>query len=128
MPKPPSISDAEWEVMEILWDSHAPIAANDVVDRLARKNHWSPRTVKSLLNRLVKKHALGFDTEGKRYLYFPQVTRAECVRSRSKSFVASVFGGAVGPMLAHFVSEAPLTPEEIRELKEMLEKRERKGR
>ncbi len=128
MPKSPSISDAEWEVMEILWDSPAPIAANDVVDRLAKKNRWSPRTVKSLLNRLVKKHALGFDTEGKRYLYFPNVTRAECVRSRSRSFVASVFGGAVGPMLAHFVSEAPLTPEEIRELKDMLERRERKGR
>jgi|SRR5579859_5188050 len=128
MQKQPSISDAEWEVMEILWSSSAPQAANDVVDRLARKNHWSPRTVKSLLNRLVKKRALTFETEGKRYLYSPAVSRAECVRSRSKSFVASVFGGAVGPMLAHFVSEAPLTPDEIRELKEMLEKRERKGR
>jgi len=128
MPKQPSISDAEWEVMEILWSSTAPLTANDVVDRLAKKNRWSPRTVKSLLNRLVKKRALGFETEGKRYLYSPGVSRADCVRSRSKSFVASVFGGAVGPMLAHFVSEAPLTPDEIRELKEMLEKRERKGR
>jgi BlaI family penicillinase repressor len=128
MAKQPSISDAEWEVMEILWGSASPLVANDVVERLAKKNRWSPRTVKSLLNRLVKKRALGFETEGKRYLYFPSVSRDDCVRSRSKSFVASVFGGAVGPMLAHFVSEAPLTPEEIRELKEMLEKRERKGR
>ena len=128
MPKQPSISDAEWEVMEILWSSSTPLTANDVVDPLARKNQWSPRTVKSLLNRLVKKRALGFETEGKRYLYYPNVSRAECVRSRSKSFVASVFGGAVGPMLAHFVSEAPLTADEIRELKEMLEKRERKCR
>ena len=114
--------------MEILWGSTSPLVANDVVERLAKKNRWSPRTVKSLLNRLVKKRALDFETEGKRYLYFPGVSREDCVRSRSKSFVASVFGGAVGPMLAHFVSEAPLTPEEIRELKEMLEKRERKGR
>jgi BlaI family penicillinase repressor len=128
MPKQPSISDAEWEVMEILWGSASPLVANDVVERLAKKNRWSPRTVKSLLNRLVKKRALGFETEGKRYLYFSSVSREDCVRSRSKSFVANVFGGAVGPMLAHFVSEAPLTPEEIRELKEMLEKRERKGR
>jgi BlaI family penicillinase repressor len=128
MPKQPTISDAEWDVMEILWGSAAPLTANDVVDGLGRKNRWSPRTVKSLLNRLVKKRALGFETEGKRYLYFPNVSRADCVRSRSSSFVASVFGGAVGPMLAHFVSEAPLTPQEIRELKEMLERRERKGR
>jgi len=114
--------------MEILWSSPAPITANEVVESLGPKNHWSPRTVKSLLNRLVKKSALAFETEGKRYLYFPNVTRADCVRSRSKSFVASVFGGAVGPMLAHFVNEAPLTPDEIRELKEMLERREHKGR
>src|SRR4051794_18396970 len=98
MPKQPSISDAEWEVMEILWSSTAPLTANDIADPLAKRNHCSPRTVKSLLNRLVKKRALGFETEGKRYLYFPSVTRADCVRSRSKSFVASVFGGAVGPM------------------------------
>jgi len=128
MAKQPSISDAEWEVMEILWGSDGRLTANEVVERLGKKNRWSPRTVKSLLNRLVKKRALAFEAEGKRYLYWPNVTRAECVRSRSKSFVASVFGGAVGPMLAHFVSEAPLTAEEIRELKEMLEKRERKGR
>jgi BlaI family penicillinase repressor len=128
MAKQPTISDAEWEVMEVFWSAAEPLMANDVVERLGKRNHWSPRTVKSLLNRLVKKRALGFEAEGKRYRYFSNVSRAECVRSRSKSFVASVFGGAVGPMLAHFVNEAPLTPEEIRELKEMLERRERKGR
>jgi BlaI family penicillinase repressor len=128
MAKQPTISDAEWDVMEVLWAAGAPLMANDVVERIGKANRWSPRTVKSLLNRLVKKRALDFEAEGKRYRYFPTVSRAECVRSRSKSFVASVFGGAVGPMLAHFVNEAPLTPDEIRELKEMLERRERKGR
>jgi len=96
MAKQSTISDAEWEVMEIVWGSDTPITANEVVDRLGKKHRWSPRTVKSLLNRLVKKRALGFETEGKRYLYFPGVTRAECVRSRSSSFVASVFGGRLG--------------------------------
>jgi BlaI family transcriptional regulator, penicillinase repressor len=123
MSKPPAISDAEWEVMQVLWQADGPLTANDVVDRVADRNRWNPRTVKTLLNRLVKKGALGFQAEGKRYHYTPRVTREACVRRESRSFVARVFGGAVGPMLAQFVDEAPLTPEEIRKLREILDRR-----
>ena len=56
------------------------------------------------------------------------MTRDACVRGRSRSFLASVFGGAVGPMLAHFINEESLSPEELRELRRILEKREKKGR
>ena len=127
MSKMPSISDAEWEVMTVLW-ADSPLTASDVVDRVAMRNQWNPRTVKTLLNRLVSKGALGFEAEGKRYHYFPKVTRDACVRGRSRSFLASVFGGAVGPMLAHFINEESLSPEELRELRRILEKREKKGR
>src|SRR5690349_16856841 len=102
MPKIPSISDAEWEVMNVLWGAAAPLMASDVVDRLAAPGGWSPRTVKTLLNRLVKKRALAFEVHGKRYLYRPAVRREQCVRAESRSFLARVFGGAVGPMLAQF--------------------------
>lgn len=127
MAKLPSISDAEWEVMQLLWEG-APLTAGEVVDRVAERNRWKPRTVKTLLNRLVKKGAVTFETEGNRYRYRPRVGRVECVRGRSRSFVAQVFGGAVGPMLAHFVSEAPLTPDEIRQLRKLLDARERKDK
>ena len=127
MKKLPAISDAEWEVILVLWET-APVTANDVVDRVAARNQWNPRTVKTLLNRLVGKGAVGFEAEGKRYRYSPKVTREECVRSKSRSFLARVFGGAVGPMLAHFVNETPLTSEEVKELRAILERRERKGK
>ena len=127
MSKPPAISDAEWDVMQVLWDAAGPVTANDVVDRVAARNRWNPRTVKTLLNRLVNKGALGFEAEGKRYRYFPRVTREACVRRESRSFLDRVFGGAAGPMLAHFVSEAPLTEDEIRRLRQLLDRREGKG-
>ncbi len=127
MPQPPAISDAEWDVMQVLWDAAGPVTANDVVDQVAARNRWNPRTVKTLLNRLVKKRALGYEAEGKRYRYFPLVTREACVRRESRSFLSRVFGGAAGPMLAHFVSEAPLTPADIRRLREILDRRERGG-
>src|SRR6188474_1592373 len=99
--KVPSISEAEWQVMTVIWDSH-PITATDVIDKLAKKNDWSPRTVKTLLNRLVRKRALTFQVEGKRYLYRPAIDRAQCLRSESRSFLGRVFAGDAAAMLLHF--------------------------
>lgn len=126
-PKPPTISDAEWDVMQALWDAAGPLSANDVVDRVAPRRGWNPKTVKTLLNRLVKKGALAFEAEGNRYRYFPAVTREACVRRESRSFLDRVFGGSAGPLLAHFVNEAPLTDDEVRALKELLDRRKPRG-
>jgi BlaI family transcriptional regulator, penicillinase repressor len=115
MSKLPAISDAEWEVMNVLW-SHSPLTAGEVVEGLKDKKQWSPRTVKTLLNRLVKKGALAFSTQGNRYLYRPAVTRESCVRTESRSFLSRVFGDEVGPMLLQFVRQADLSPKEIEEL------------
>jgi BlaI family transcriptional regulator, penicillinase repressor len=121
---PPNISEAEWEVMRAVWAGH-PATANEVVERLAGEKDWSPRTIKTMLNRLVKKRALGFTEEGKRYLYRPLVSREECVRDESRSFLDRVFGGALGPMLNHFVRNEKLSAEEIAELKRLLARKEK---
>ena len=122
MAKVPLISDAEWMVMNVVWRKPG-ITAAQVVDQLARPFGWSPATIRTMLNRLVKKGALAFDEQGKRYLYRPAIARDKCVRSESRSFLARVFGGAVGPMLVHFVSQAELSPEEIQQLKALLERK-----
>jgi BlaI family penicillinase repressor len=124
MSKPPSISDAEWEVMNVLWSASGPLSASEVIERLPDRIDWNPRTVKTLLNRLIKKHALRFDRDGKRYLYRPAVPRERCVRLESRSFLARVFGGSVGPMLAHFVTHAELSTKELAELQELLRRRQ----
>lgn len=111
--------------MQVLWDE-SPLMAQEVVDRVAARNDWSPRTVKTLLNRLVKKGALGFEVEGNRYRYRPKVTRDACVRQESRSFLKRVFAGQAPAMLAHFVSQTPLTAEEIRQLRELLDRRDPK--
>jgi BlaI family penicillinase repressor len=124
MPNIPNISDAEWEVMRVLW-AEAPLASQQIVDRLAGHKEWSPRTIKTMLNRLMKKKALTFQTEGNRYLYQPAVSQEQCVREESRSFLDRVFGGAVAPMLNHFVQNAKLSAEEIEQLKRVLRKREK---
>lgn len=119
----PHISDSEWLVMKVLWEK-SPLTTVDVVEALAPSTNWKLKTVLTLLNRLVKKGAVGFDKQGRAYHYFPQVEEKECVRAESQSFLQRVYGGALKPMLAHFVEDAELSPEEIQELKDILEAKE----
>ena len=123
MPRMPQISDAEWEVMKVLWD-RSPLTANEVVGALAGRKDWSPRTIRALLNRLLGKGALSFEAQGKRYLYRPRVAREECARRESQSFLERVFGGQAAPMLAHLVRDADLSPQEIGQLRKLLREKE----
>ena len=119
----PKISETEWEVMRVVWEK-SPAKAAAILERLMAKDPtWHPKTAKTLLARLVKKGALEYEASGRSYEYRPLVTESECVRSEGRSFVERVFGGALKPMLAHFVEEAELGPEEIRELETLLRRK-----
>lgn len=120
----PRISEAEWVVMKVLWE-RAPLTTNEVVEALAGRAPWKPKTVMTLLTRLVKKGALEFEKKGRIYEYRPAVGEAECVRAESKSFLERVYGGALTPMLANFLEETPLSKGELEELRKILEGRER---
>jgi BlaI family transcriptional regulator, penicillinase repressor len=121
----PRISGAEWEIMKICWN-RSPASAREIIGALAANTEWHPKTVKTLLNRLVKKRALGFQKDGRAYLYRPLVAEKDCVAAESKSFLDRVFGGSLQPMLAHFVEHRKLSPPEIAELKTLLKKKEKK--
>jgi len=110
--------------MELVW-TESPVSAGEVARRLAPQQEWSEATVKTLLSRLVKKGALQFDRDGKRYMYSPAVAREACVRSEAKSFADRVFGGKSSPMLSWFVEDTPLTDEEIEKLQLLLQRKRR---
>jgi BlaI family transcriptional regulator, penicillinase repressor len=124
MSRTPTISDAEWEVMNVLWEQ-SPRTASEVVEILGTRMSWNPSTVKTLLGRLVKKGVLRFRSEGNRYLYTPAIPRERYVRTESRSFIERVFGSEA-PMILHFVREARLSKEEIEELRRLLDEKEEK--
>jgi BlaI family penicillinase repressor len=123
--KPPRISETEWELMKVCW-SRSPVTAQEIIQALSAREAWHPKTVKTLLNRLVKKRALGFKKSGRVYLYEPLVAERDCVAAASESFLDRVFGGSLQPMLAHFAETRKLSPVEITELKNLLERKEKK--
>ncbi len=92
----PNITEAEWEVMELLWETH-PLSAADVAQALGPRRNWSDGTVKTLLARLLKKGALKHEIDGKRYLYSPRASRRRGIsRSSSGGLVAPGGGGGAG--------------------------------
>lgn len=122
MSKTPAISDAEWEVMNVLWEQ-SPRTAVEVAEALESRVNWNPNTVKTLLGRLVKKGVLRFRPEGNRYFYTPALPRERYVKQESASFLDRVFGGATSPALVHFVKNAQLSSEEIEELRRILDEK-----
>ena len=125
MDQRPEISNAEWQVMNVIWDQQ-PTTASNVIKQLSAKNEWSPATIRTFLHRLVKKGALRYEQDGNRYLYRAAVTRSATIKQASRSFSFSVFGGQIGPLLTHFVKTNKLTEDEIKELQALLEKKEPK--
>lgn len=121
----PQISDAEWNVMSVAWENEK-CTANEIVTALSKTTTWSPKTIKTMISRLVKKKALAYEVDSKdkkTYHYFSKVSEDECVRNASKSFIKRVFKGSLNAMMANFVKEAELTEEDIKELKSILDKK-----
>lgn len=121
MKAPPDISDAEWEVMKVLWDTPSPRTAGEVVQALEDQTHWAPRTIKTLLGRLVKKGAVGVQIVEGKHLYKAAVSREACRRAESESFLERVFDGEAAPAVMHLLSQTKLTTKEIAELKRILD-------
>src|SRR5215475_582504 len=115
-----SISDAESLVMQVLWDKH-PLASEEVVAALAHSTDWREPTVKTLLNRLLKKGAIAAERDGRRYLYRPLLRRSDYVHAQSKNLLDRLFGGRVAPLVAHFSEHRKLSKKDLAELKRLLE-------
>src|SRR5215212_1526515 len=113
------ISAAEWKIMRILWDKH-PQPAYDIIKALDDTETWHPNTIKTLLNRLVKKKALAVQKYKNLFLYTPTLEEADCIRAESQSFLERFFGGDVRPLLVHFAENKQLTAEDLKELEKIL--------
>jgi predicted transcriptional regulator len=111
--------------MEVLWRRN-PLAADEIAAALTNERDWREATVKTLINRLLKKGALTAQPDGRRYLYTPAINRDVWLRSQSTGLLDRLFGGKVAPLVAHFSEHRKLTRDDIAELKRIVAKLERK--
>lgn len=118
--QPLQISSAESAVMDVLWQRH-PLGADDVVAALAGSRDWQEPTIKTLLNRLLKKGAITAQKDGRRYLYSPVLRREDWLMGESEGLLDRLFGGRVAPLVAHFSQHRKLSRSDVTELRKLLE-------
>lgn len=114
------ISDAELEVMEVLWSSAHPLTATDAAERIPAERNWSLATVKTMLSRLSVKGAIRFSEEGRRYLYSAAIARDSYVGRESRRFVDQLFGGRLSPLVARFAEADALDEDDIAAIEKIL--------
>lgn len=119
------ISEAESVVMDVLWraelEDSGPLAAEDVVAALAESQQWQEATIKTLLNRLLRKGAIKAARDGRRYLYTPVLQRQAWVLGESQGLLERLFDGRVAPLVAHFSEHRKLSRKDIADLRKLLE-------
>ena len=113
------VSEAEKSVMDVLWQE-SPLSSLEVVEKL-QSQEWSEKTVKTFLNRLVKKGVVSFEKDGRRYLSSPAIEREEFLADESEGFLDKVFKGNMKELLATFVENKQLSQNELDYLKGLLD-------
>lgn len=122
----PQISEAEFEVMKIVW-KYAPISTNEITERLTRTTAWSPKTIQTLIKRLVTKGALSYEKQSRVFVYTPLVKESEYISQQSNSFLARFYNGDITAMLSTYIENDKLSETEIDTLRSLLSKRSQKG-
>lgn len=117
------ISEAEATIMEVLWRK-SPRTTEDILTEVGPSQDWQLGTVKSLLNRLLKKQAVHAEPEGRRYLYSPLLSREDYVSAESDGLLGRLFDGRIAPLVAHFSRQRRLSKKDIAELRKLLDELE----
>lgn len=115
----PQISEAEYEVMKIVW-KYAPIGTNDITEKLLKTTAWSPKTIQTLIKRLVTKGALAYEKESRMYVYTPLVAENEYISQESSSFLKRFYNGDITTMVSAYIEDEKLSQKEIERLRSLL--------
>ncbi len=127
MKKLPQISEAEYEVMKIVW-RHAPVSTNEITEKLTQTTSWSPKTIQTLIKRLVTKGALSYEKESRMFVYTPLVQEQEYVGAESSSFLKRFYGGNLTAMVSSYIENDQLSETELDTLRSLLSGSEKSKR
>lgn len=122
----PQISEAEFEIMKVVW-KYAPINTNEITQRLTRTTTWSPKTIQTLIKRLVTKGALTYEKQSRVFVYTPLVNKDEYIGQESSSFLNRFYDGDISAMVSAYMDHDQLSEKEISTLRSLLSENSKKG-
>lgn len=122
----PQISEAEFEVMKIVW-KYAPISTNEITEKLLQTTSWNPKTIQTLIKRLVTKGALTYEKQSRMFVYTPLVKENEYLRQESTSFLNRYYDGDLTAMVSAYLENDNLSESELDTLRTLLSQKQEKG-
>lgn len=126
MEKSPQISQAEYEIMKILWSEY-PLSTNDVTERAQQSHSWNQKTIHTLLSRLAAKHVISYEQRGRMYYYFPLISQKKYLEQENHIFLDRFYDGKVAPMLSSLLSNTELSDSDLKNLYEIINSKIKSG-
>lgn len=115
-----SLTQAEWSVMECLWEA-GPLTGREVVQHMEQSCGWSRSTTLTLLSRLENKGALkSIPAEKGPKVFSPVLRREDAALEETKDFLNRVYQGSLSLMVSALTKKQALPREELDELYELL--------
>lgn len=118
------ISDSEWSIMEIIWQN-PNCTAMFIIKKLENSTEWKPKTIKTLIRRLVDKGIIGYEQDGREYKYYSLVNENECKRKEGISLLQKVYGGSLKAMMLNFIESGDISKNDIEDLRKFLNEKEK---
>ena len=123
MEKLPQITEAEYEVMKVIW-KHAPVSTNDITEILTTTTNWNVRTIQTLIKRLTSKGVITYKKQSRMFVYTPVIQQNEYIGQESSSFLSRFFNGDITAMVSSFIENDKLSVSEIDSLRSLLSEKE----
>ncbi len=127
MAKQYELTEAEWDIIEVVWE-HEPCAAPEVQEELVARKQWTYSTVKTLMDRMVAKGLLTTERIRNLILYRTAIRRDEAQRGELMRTVKRAFGGAFTPMMQFMLESDALSQQELGELQSLIQKKRRRNK
>ena len=124
--EPIMLNRSEWAVMNTVWNdlkSVGDFTVSELLQKIAAKKSWNVSTLKTVLERLVKKGVLQSIVRGRTCFYKSLVAQQEVVKENLSNFLDTVLDGTFGPLVAYLAEKKKLKPGEIKELEELLKQK-----
>lgn len=117
------LSEAEWNVMESLWEA-SPKVGSQIVSDMVKRTGWSRSTTLTMLRRMTDKGLVACVDNGRMKTYTPLIERKTAVKKETESFLNRVYHGSISMLINGFVERQRLSPKELLELRQILDRAE----
>lgn len=118
-----ALSEAEWNIMESLWEESPKVGSRIVADMAGRVG-WSRSTTLTMLKRMTEKGMIACEDNGRMRVYVPLIERETAVKKETDNFLKRVYHGSASMLVSSFIKRQRLTAEELSQLREILDKAE----